>query len=251
METDEQPARKVALITGGSRGIGRAIAEKFASLGINLVINYASDRQAAEETLRSVSQLGVEALLVQANIANPAEVSTLFSRARAHFGTLDIVVANAGVELVDKLVLDTTEEDWNRVVDVNLKGTFFTLQEAARHVRDEGRIVVMSSTISLHHEAGQAVYAATKAGVKVLVEVLSQELGPRRITVNSIMPGVVAAAGVFTSVTDEDRQKFAAASPLGRMALPADVANVAAFLISGEASFVNGHHLAVNGGSSI
>lgn len=251
METNEKQARKVALITGGSRGIGRAIAEKFASLGINLVINYASDRQAAEQTLRSVNRLGAEALLVQGNIANPAEVKALFSQALARFGTLDIVVANAGVELIDKLVLDTTEDDLNRVVDTNLKGTFFTLQEAAHHVRDGGRIVVMSSTVSIHHEGGQSVYAATKAAVKVFVEVLSQELGPRRITVNSIMPGVVAAAGVFTTVTDEDRQKFSDASPLGRMALPADVANVAAFLVSEEASFVNGHHLAVNGGSSI
>lgn len=241
---------KVALITGGTKGIGRAIAEKFAGLGIKLVLNYASDQQSANDTLAMVNLYGVDCLLVKADLSKPAEIERMFNQAIDKFGTLDIVVANAGFELTDRPFLDHTEADFDKVFDLNAKGTFFTMQQAARRLSDGGRIIAISSTISENPVENAAAYSASKAAIKLFVKVLSKEIGHRGITVNTIMPGTVESAGVFANVTEDVRRQFAEASPLGRMGRPADTANVAAYLISDEAGFIHGHHLAVNGGSA-
>lgn len=240
---------KVALITGGTKGIGRAIAEKFAVLGIRLVLNYSADQQAAHDTLAMVRLYGVDCVLLKADIAKPAEVERLFAETLRRFGRLDFVVANAGFELTDRAFVDHTEADFDKVFNLNAKGTFFTLQQAARHVGDGGRIIAISSTISENPVENSAAYSASKAAIRLFVQVLAKEIGPRGITVNTIMPGTVDTAGVFANAPAEVRQQFAAASPLGRMGLPTDTANVAAFLLSDEAGFIHGHHLAVNGGS--
>lgn len=240
---------KVALVTGATKGIGKAIAEKFASLGINLILNYSSDQKSAEETEAIVKMYGVECLIVKANISNPAEVEQMFKKAIDKFGSIDFVIANAGFELTDRPFIKHTEADFDKVFGINAKGTFFTLQQAAIHVKDGGRIIAMSSTISENPVENASAYAASKAAIKIFVKVLAKEIGHRGITVNTIMPGVVDAAGVFFDISEEVRDMFSKASPLGRMAYPKDIANAAAFLISDAAAFVDGHHLAVNGAS--
>lgn len=240
---------KVALITGATKGIGRGIAEKYAFLGIKLILNYSSDESSAAETAKAMEEHGVEYLLVKADMSNPAAIEKLYSDALAHFGRLDIVVANAGIELIETPFLDSTEQDFDKVFGLNVKGTFFVLQQAARHVADGGRIILISSTMSIHPDPGAAIYAASKAAPKLFVEVLAKELGARHITVNSIMPGIIDNAGVITNQPPEVKTQMMAGCPFNRLGTPADVGNVAAFLASAEAGFIHGQHLAVNGGS--
>ncbi|GAB3641356.1 SDR family oxidoreductase [Spirosoma arcticum] len=240
---------KVALITGATKGIGRGIAEKYASLGIRLVLNYSADELAATETAKAIEQFGMDYLLLKADVSSRVAIEKMYSDALAHFGRLDIVVANAGVELIETPVLASTEADFDKVFGLNVKGTFFVLQQAARHVADGGRIILISSTMSIHPDPGAAIYAASKAGPKLFVEVLAKELGARQITVNSIMPGIIDNAGVITNQPADVKKQMMAGSPFNRLGSVADVGNVAAFLASNEGSFIHGQHLAVNGGS--
>jgi 3-oxoacyl-[acyl-carrier protein] reductase len=240
---------KVALITGSTKGIGRGIAEKYASLGIKMVLNYSSDEKSAKETEKLIEQYGVEFLTLKADVSNPAAIEKLFADAISRFGKLDIVVANAGIELIETPVIDATEQDFDRIFNLNVKGTFFVLQQAARHVVNGGRVILVSSTMSIHPDPGAAIYAASKASSKLFVDVLAKELGIRQVTVNSVMPGIIDNAGVITNLAEDVKQKMRAGSPLNRLGSTADVGNVAAFLASNEASFIHGHHLQVNGGS--
>lgn len=240
---------KVALITGSTRGIGRGIADKYASLGIRVVLNDELDERAAEETRKAIERYDVEYLFVKADVSSPTAIEKLFNDAVNHFGRLDIVVANAGIELIETPFLDSTEGDFDRVFGLNVKGTFFVLQQAAHHVVDGGRIILISSTMSIHPDPGAAIYSASKAAPKLFVEVLAKELGARNITVNSIMPGIIDNAGVITDQPLEVKTQMRKGSPFNRLGSPNDVGNVAAFLASDEASFIHGQHLAVNGGS--
>ena len=240
---------KVALITGATKGIGRGIAEKYAMQGLRLVLNYSTDETSAKDTAQAMDRAGVDYLLIKADMSSPAAIEKLFSEALAHFGQLDIVVANAGIELIETPVLQSTEQDFDKVFNLNVKGTFFVLQQAAKHVVDGGRIILISSTMSIHPDAGAAIYAASKAGQKLFVDVLAKEIGPRRVTVNSIMPGIIDNAGVITALPPDLKKQMMAGSPFNRLGTAADVGNVAAFLASAEASFIHGQHLAVNGGS--
>lgn len=241
---------KTALITGGTKGVGKGIADRFAALGMNLVVGYGSDDAAAQEAAADLTARGATVLLVEADLRRRAEVENLFSQAAARFGSIDIVMANAGFEVIDGPFTDMDEERLDHVVDLNVKGTFFTLQQAARHVVDGGRIVVTSSTIALYPPEKAGVYAATKAAVRTMVEVLSKELGPRRVTVNSLAPGMVKAAGVFTEIPADLEKQATSATPLGRMVEPADVAGVAVFLVSDDAAMISGQHLGITGGST-
>lgn len=240
---------KVALLTGATKGIGRGIAEKYAALGLRLVLNYSADETSAQDTALAMDQAGVEYRLVKADMSKPAAIEQLFSEALAHFGRLDVVVANAGIELIETPVLHSTEEDFDKVFNLNMKGTFFVMQQAARYVVDEGRIILISSTMSIHPDAGASIYAASKAGQKLFVEVLAKEIGSRRVTVNSIMPGIIDNAGVITALPAETKRQMMAGSPFNRLGTATDVGNVAAFLASDSAGFIHGQHLAVNGGS--
>ena len=240
---------KVALITGSTKGIGRGIAEKYASLGIKLILNYSADKKSAEEAVKAIEPYGIDYLLLKADVSDPAAIEKLYSDALRHFGKLDIVVANAGIELIETPVLASTETDFDKVFGLNVKGTFFVLQQAARWVVDGGRIILVSSTMSIHPDAGAAIYAASKAASKVFVDVLAKELGTRQITVNSVMPGIIDNAGVITDQPLEVKKQMMAGSPFNRLGTAADVGKVAAFLASQESSFIHGQHLAVNGGS--
>ncbi len=243
-------AGKTVLITGGTKGVGRGIADRFAQVGMNLVIAYGSDDQAARAAEAGLTSQGANVLLVKTDIRQRSEVERLFTQAVARFGQLDVVMANAGTEIIDRTFADLEEERLDHVVDLNVKGTFFTLQQAARHVVDGGRIVVTNSTIALYPPENAGMYASTKAAGRTMVEVLAKELGPRRITVNSIAPGMVKSAGVFTSIPGELEEQAAGATPLGRMIVPSDIGGAAEFLISDDAAMITGQHLGVTGGAT-
>ncbi|WP_316825478.1 SDR family oxidoreductase [Pedobacter miscanthi] len=241
---------KVALVTGAGRGLGRAIAERYAALGANLVINYSRDRASAEDAENIIRTMGVEVITIQADVSKPAEIEHLFNSAIAKFGKIDIVVANAGVELVDVPVEEFTEEQFDRLFSINTKGTFFTLQQAAKHVADGGRIINISSSTTAFPFEGVAIYGGSKTAPKYLVEVLAKEIGGRGVTVNSIIPYAVSNAGIFTNEEEPSIKWLIEANPMKRLADVSDVANVAEFFASDLSSFVNGQHLLVNGGAS-
>jgi len=242
---------RTVLISGGTKGVGRAVAEHLAALGYNLVLSYSSDDAAAEETRAAIATRSRECLIVKGDTRHRASVEALFAAAKDHFGPIYAVIANAGVENVEAPFADMAEDELDRVVDINFKGTFFTLQQAARTVVNGGRVIATASTIASYPPAGSGAYAATKAAVRLMIEVLSLELGPRGITVNSLDPGPVEGAGIFTRMTNEVRESFYQQSPMGRVPRPSDLVGAVTFLLSNEAAMVSGHHLAVTGGFRI
>ena len=238
-----QLSGKVAIVTGSSRGIGRAIAERLAADGAAVVVNYVRGEQAAQEVVEAIRERGGQAVAIRADVAQPAEVRRLFAEARNAFGALDIVVANAGVAVI-KSIAESTEEEFDRVFDANAKGVFFTLQEAARNVRDGGRIVVVSTGGTRMLMSGTGLYLGSKGAVEQFVRVLSRELGSRNITVNALSPG-------FTDtdlLPERDRKIAAGMSPFTRIGEPAEVASVAAFLASDDAKWVTGQNVGAGGG---
>ncbi|AIO94799.1 glucose 1-dehydrogenase [Burkholderia pseudomallei] len=243
---------KTALITGSSKGLGRAIALRFARLGAHVVINYSRDGKAAGEVVAAAQAMGVKALSVRADVSRVEEIDALFQAGLAAFGALDIVVANAGIEKVNVPVVDVTEADFDLLFRVNTKGPYFVLQAAARHVADGGRIINISSSSTARPQPGLGLYGTSKSAPKYLVRVLAQELGPRKVTVNSLLPGPIDGAGIFTGVSDSDpyKQVLLQSVPLGRLATPDDVADVAAFLAGDASFFITGEEILMNGGSS-
>jgi 3-oxoacyl-[acyl-carrier protein] reductase len=234
---------KVAIVTGSSRGIGRAIAERLAADGAAVVVNYVRGEQTAHEVVNAIRDRGGQAVAVRADVSRPADVQRLFGETRDAFGPPDIVVANAGVAVI-KSIAESTEEDYDFVFGANAKGVFFTLQQAARQVRDGGRIVVVSTGGTRMLMSGTGLYLGSKGAVEQFVRVLSRELGPRNITVNALSPG-------FTDtdlLPDRDRKVAAGMSPFARIGEPAEVASVAAFLASDEARWVTGQNVGAGGG---
>ncbi|WP_394841755.1 SDR family oxidoreductase [Pendulispora brunnea] len=241
---------KVALVTGSSRGIGRAIAERYGSLGANVVVNYSNGAHQARETVEAIERGGAKAVAVQADISKVADLDRLFATAIETFGRLDIVVASAGIELVGQPVLDFTETDFDRLFSINAKGAFFTLQRAAKHVADQGRIIYIGTSNTAYPLPGRALYGGSKIGAQFLVEVLAKEIGARGVTVNSILPTAIEGAGVFTGgVREEIRQFVQSFRPIQRMGTMDDIANAAEYLASDLASFVSGQHLLISGGA--
>ncbi len=234
---------KTALVTGGSRGIGRAIAERLAADGAAIVINYARNEQLAHEVVKAISANGGKAIGVQADVSKPAEVQRLFSEAEKAIGGLDIVIANAGVHIVKPLI-ENTEADYDYIFDINTRGVFFTLQEAGRRVRDGGRIVVVSTGGTKMHFANMSLYLGSKGAIEQFARSLSHELGPRYVTVNVLSPG-------FTDtdmLPEEYRAYGASLSPFDRVGTAKDVADAAAFLASDAARWVTGENLQAGGG---
>lgn len=234
---------KTAIVTGSSRGIGRAIAEGLAANGAAVVVNYVGNRNAAGEVVAAITGKGGKALAVQADVSAPGDVRRLFDEAEAKLGPIDIVVANVGVAVIKPFV-EATETDFDFVFGTNARGTFFTMQEAAKRVRDGGRIIAVSTGGTRMFFAHTALYLGSKGAVEQFVRVLSRELGPRNITVNALSPG-------FTDtdlLPERDRAVAAGMSPFGRIGAPRDVADVAVFLASYEARWLTGENIQAGGG---
>jgi 3-oxoacyl-[acyl-carrier protein] reductase len=240
---------KVALVTGSSRGIGRAITERYGSLGASVVVNYAGDERTARDVVAAIERSGGAAIAVKADVSKVPEIDRLYQAALDKFGRLDIAVANAGVELVNQPIRDVTEQDFDRLFAINTKGAFFTLQRAARHIVDHGRIIYIGSSNTAFATPGNGLYGASKIAPQFLVEILAKELGSRGIAVNSILPTAIEGAGIFaTEVSAEFRNFIKSFRPMQRMGTLEDVANTAEYLASDLAGFVSGQHLLVSGG---
>ncbi len=246
METTK-PDGKVALVTGASRGIGRAIALRLARDGAALVVNYAGNAEAARKVVAEVEAGGGRAVAVQADVGVVADVARLFDEAIEHFGKLDILVNNAGIILYKPLA-EVTEEEFDRIFAVNVKGTYFACQQAAKRMADGGRIVNFSSSTTALMLPTYSAYVATKGAVEQLSHVLAKELGPRGITVNVVAPGPIDTELFGQGKTAEDKQRFAQMAALNRLGQPEDIADVVAFLASEEARWVTGQNLRANGG---
>ena len=243
---------KVAVITGSARGLGKAIAERYAALGADVVINYSRDKASADEVESNIKAMGARVLSVQADVSKVAEIERLLAEAKAAFGKIDIVVANAGIEMVETPVTEFTEEQFDKVFSINAKGSYFTMQQAAKNVEDGGRIIYIASSTTSFPVPGMAVYGGSKTTPRYMVDVLSKEIGHRGVTVNSIIPFAVDHSGIFV---DPDayprlRKQLLDSCPMGRLAEVEDVANAAEFFASGLSSFVSGQHLLVNGGAT-
>lgn len=243
---------KVALVTGSARGIGKKIAERYASLGANIVINYSKDKQSADETVIAIQKLGVKAIAVQANMSVVEEIEKLFATTIETFGKIDIVVVNAGIELIDLPIIDVTEQQYDLLYDVNSKGAFFTMQLSAKYVANNGRIIYIGSTTADFPMPGIGLYGSSKTASRYVVEVLAMELGKRGITVNGIIPTAIDGAGVFINpeANAEMRTFVESHIPMGRMGTAEDVADVAEFFASNLSSFVSGQNLSIMGGAT-
>ena len=238
---------RTAIVTGASRGIGRAVVERLARDGFACVVNYAGNAAEAERTAAEITAGGGRAVAVQADVSDPAAVAFLFDAAERAFGGVDVLVNNAGVMQLAP-VAESDDAMFDRQVAVNLKGTFNGLREAARLLRDVGRIVSFSSSVVGVSGPGSGVYAATKAAVEAMTHVLAKELGPRRITVNVVAPGPVATALFLDGKSDALLAAITKNIPLGRLGEPEDVARVVSFLAGPDGSWVSGQVLRANGG---
>ena len=239
---------KTALVTGASRGIGRAIAVRFAAEGAFVVVNYAGNEAAAGETLAAVASAGGNAVLSRFDVGNAAEVDAAVKAIVAERGRIDILVNNAGVTR-DNLLMRLTEDDFDAVVRTNLKGTFLVTKVVSRQMIRQrgGRIVNMSSVVGEMGNAGQSVYAATKAGILGFTKAMARELASRGITVNAIAPGFITTE-MTQSLPEAARKEFAERIPLGRFGAPEEVAELALFLVSDAAAYVTGQVVGINGG---
>lgn len=239
---------RVAIVTGSSRGIGRSIAEHLGADGVTVVVNYRSDRAAADEVVGAIERSGGRAAAVRADVTDAAQLRGLFDAAEARFGGVDTLVNNVGSARF-ATIAEATDADFDHLFATNTRATFVALREAANRLRDNGRIVLVSSGSAATHRPGTGLYSASKAAAEELVRVLARELGPRGITVNSVRPGAVrtealAAAGPDPEVT----RQVIAATPLGRIAETDDIAGIVAFLASDAARWVTGETVHAGGG---
>ena len=240
-------SNKTVIVTGGSRGIGAAIADRLAKDGFAVVVNYAGNADAADKLIARITAAGGTALTAQADVSDPAAVARMFSTAEESFGGVDVLVNNAGIMPLAN-VAETDDATFDRAVAVNLKGTFNTLREASRRLRPGGRIVNLStSQVGLLHPS-YGVYAATKAAVEALTHVLSKELRGRTITVNAVAPGPTATDLFFQGKSQEVIDSLAKLAPLERLGTPEDIASIVAFLAGPDGAWINGQVLRANGG---
>lgn len=244
----EQSLKKVALVTGAGRGIGRATAIELAKRGCAVAVNYSRSEGPAEEVVSIIKEAGGEAAAIKADVSDAAEVKTMFKAIGETMGQVNILVCNAGVTR-DNLLMRMKEEEWAEVMDTDLNSLYYCAKEAVRPMLKArwGRIVAVSSINALHGSAGQCNYAAAKAGMIGFVKSLAREVASRGITANAVAPGFIDTD--MTAVLDAElREKFVATIPSGRVGTPQDVANLVAFLVSDEASYIQGQTIAVDGG---
>jgi len=244
-------SERVAIVTGGGRGIGRAIALRLAEAGANIVVNDIGDAAPVEAVIREIKAMGRQALPVLADVSSSSEVERLVAEAMAAYGRIDILVNNAGIAQ-DQLLLRMTEEEWDRVLAVDLKSVFLCTRAVLKHMVKQrwGRIISLSSVVGIVGNAGQANYAAAKAGIIGFTRTIAKEVASRGITVNAIAPGFIDT-GMTQGLKEEWREELKKRIPLGRLGSPRDVAEAVAFLTSEEAGYITGQVLGVDGGMAI
>lgn len=240
-------AGKVAIVTGASRGIGRAIAVRLAHDGAAVVVNYATNAALADEVVAEISKGGGRAVAVQADVSKVTEIVRLFAATIDRCGKLDILVNNAGI-IVHKPLADTAEEEFDRIMGINAKGTFFACQQATRQMAEGGRIVNFSSTLTTVMLPTFSAYCASKGAIEQITHVLAKELGPRKITVNCIAPGTTDTELLGRNRTEEENRRYAQGAALGRLGQPEDIADVVAMLVSDDAHWITGQTIRANGG---
>ncbi|WP_085833476.1 3-oxoacyl-[acyl-carrier-protein] reductase [Clostridium merdae] len=242
---------RTAIVTGGSRGIGRAVCKKFASEGKNIVINYAGNLQAAEETAAECRELGAEVILVQADVSSAAGCEEIFAKAQESFQSIDILVNNAGITR-DSLILRMSEENFDDVINTNLKGAFLCMKLASRIMMKQrwGRMINLSSVAGVRGNAGQINYSASKAGLIGMTKSLAKELAGRNVTVNAVAPGLIETdmTGVLP---DAVKEQLLQGIPMSRAGKPEEIAAAIAFFASEEAGYITGQVLCVDGGMAV
>ncbi|HWC91214.1 MAG TPA: glucose 1-dehydrogenase [Pirellulales bacterium] len=241
---------KVAVVTGASKGIGAAIAKGLAAAGAKVAVNYASSREGADRVVAEITGAGGKAIAVQGDVAKSADVRRLFAETKQAFGSLDVLVNNAGIYQFAPLA-EVTEEQFHRQFNINVLGLILATQEAVKLFGPQGGSVInISSVVSTNQEPNTAVYSATKAAVDSITRVLARELGPKKIRVNSINPGATETEGLHqTGIVGSDYEKqFIANTPLGRLGQPGEIASAAVFLASPDAAWITGESIRVSGG---
>lgn len=238
---------KTAIVTGGSRGIGAAIARRLARDGITILVNYRTGQSEAEDVIRDIEAQGGTAITVEADLADPSAPCALFDAAEQAFGGVDILVNNAAVSDLGEIA-EFDDARFEAQVALNLGGVFRGMRQGARRLRDGGRIINISSTVVGTYQPRYGVYAATKAAVEALTHVAAKELGPRGITVNAVSPGPIETALFLTGKTESQVQSITQLIPLGRLGQPEDVSGLVAFLASQDGGWVNGQVIRANGG---
>jgi len=247
---------KVAIVTGSSRGIGRALAERLGRDGAKVVVTYAGNRDKAEEVVSVIKANGSDAftedvpkaVALQLDLSKIDDIRNVFQHTINQFGKVDILVISGGAPRLVKALAETTEEEFDSVFTFNAKGNFFALQEAAKHMADGGRIVTFSTPYTVQPQPNLSAIAGSKAAIEAFTFALALELGSRGITVNAIMPGPTTTESFSDMVSPEEQNQLKQMAPLQRLAEPEDIANAVAFLVSDDAGYVTGHTLHATGG---
>jgi 3-oxoacyl-[acyl-carrier protein] reductase len=238
---------KVAIVTGASRGIGAAVAERLASDGFAVIINYSSDARSAETLERKIKDNGGRALAAKADVSNPNAVRDMFDAAERAFGGVDVLINNAGIMKLARIA-DSDDALFDQQITINLKGSFIAMREAAKRLRDGGRIVNFSTSVVGTRLETYGVYAATKSAVETMTAILSKELRGRNITVNAVAPGPVATELFLSGKSPELIDRLAKMNPMERLGTPEDIASAVAFLVGPDGGWINGQVLRANGG---
>jgi 3-oxoacyl-[acyl-carrier protein] reductase len=236
-----------AIVTGGSKGIGAAIAKRLARDGFAVSVNYGHDREAAEAVVAEIIQSGGQAIAVQADLADRSSMATLFNAAEKIFGGVDVLVNNAGTMPLSPLA-DVEDDDFERIVGLNLGGVFRGMREAARRMRDGGRVISFSSSVVGLYQPTYSVYGATKGAIEAMTHILAKELAPRGITVNAVSPGPIDTGLFRHGKTPQQIEAIEKLNPFGRLGQPDEIASLVAFLASPDSAWVNGQTIRANGG---
>lgn len=239
--------RKTAIVTGASQGIGSNIAQQLGDLGIAVVVNYLSNREEAEKIVRTIKANGGEAMAIKADISNVQEIEHLFKTTIEEYGTVNILINNAGI-MITKPILDIREEDFDKQFSINVKGTFFSCQQAYKYMEESGKIINFSTSVVGQMFPNYSFYAATKGAIEQLTRQLAKEFGKRKININAIAPGPIATNLFLNDKSPEEINGIVKANSFGRIGETQDISNIIKFLISDDSNWITGQTIRVNGG---